>query len=121
MDHQLDDQEVEWMMREDVHSETREQDFVQLYSGGSRGVRSSSDEPPFFPSDQLTASNFSTPKISVFYGNPAFADFIYIVNMGIAAEEAASSSFISSLKRLEKLARCAKGQILTQYCSANSK
>ena len=35
------------------------------FSGRSRGVRSSSDEPPFFPSDQLTASNFSTPKISI--------------------------------------------------------
>ena len=32
MDHQLDDREVEWMMRADVHSETREQDFVQLVS-----------------------------------------------------------------------------------------
>ena len=30
VDHQLDDREVEWMMRADVHSETREQDFVQL-------------------------------------------------------------------------------------------
>ena len=44
-------------------------EFPQVYwlysSGGSRGVRSSSDEPPFSPSDQLTASNFSTPKISV--------------------------------------------------------
>ena len=49
----------------------------QVYSsGGSRGVRSSSDEPPFFPSDQLTASNFSTPKISVLDGNRASADFI---------------------------------------------
>ena len=30
--------------------------------------------------------------------------------MGIAAEEATSSSFLSSLKRLEKLARCAKAR-----------
>ena len=29
VDHQLDDREVEWMMRADVHSET---DFVQLVS-----------------------------------------------------------------------------------------
>ena len=49
---------------------------MSMVSGGSRGVRSSSDEPPFFPSDQLTASNFSTPKISVLDGNRASADFI---------------------------------------------
>ena len=29
---------------------------LYIASGGSRGVRSSSDEPPFFPSDQLSAS-----------------------------------------------------------------
>ena len=37
------------------HSEA----IYHKFSGGSRGVRSSSDEPPFFPSDQLTASHFS--------------------------------------------------------------
>ena len=40
-------------------------EFPQVPVADLGGVRSSSDEPPFFPSDQLTASNFSTPKISV--------------------------------------------------------
>ena len=41
--------------------------------GGFIRVRTN---PPFFPSDQLTASNFSTPKISVLDGNRASANFI---------------------------------------------